>query len=564
MLLHYKVLGKLGEGGMGIVYKVLDTHLNRTLVLKVLRNDEAADAARERRFLQEARTASLLNHPNIITIHDLASTEGLSFIVMEYVPGSPLDFLIPSGGLPASDVIRYGVQIADALSAAHDAGVIHRDLKPANVMVTPSGLVKLLDFGLAKLTRGKLPGEAALTSAGSIIGTVCYMSPEQAAAQPLDARSDIFSFGTLLYEMATGRRAFNQASPVAALSALLREKPPPLPQSSSQPAALGELIARCLEKEPARRYASAAEVRAALQAIQPEAATSSPADPCEAAEAALERMTAASLQEARDCYEHAMADGPRGPIYAGMAEYYALTALLGMREPSDAAAKSVWAATKAIEMEPNSEKAHVTLGLIRANHDLRWAEGGALLEHARSPHHRILRALFYWRPLGAFDKAAAGASGDSAALAWIALEQGDLAAAQQHSARADLESWIGMWVHACTLLAHGRAREAIETCQAAQQIEPGNAMVESALAAAYAMHRQTETARRLVDRPVWRPAWFAMPFHFVLGETDRAFEAARHALHRRDPGLITMLRLPLMRPWVSDPRYRELLSALGV
>jgi hypothetical protein len=259
-----------------------------------------------------------------------------------------------------------------------------------------------------------------------------------------------------------------------------------------------------------------------------------------------------------------MADGPRGPIYAGMAEYYALTALLGMREPSDAAAKSVWAATKAIEMEPNSEKAHVTLGLIRANHDLRWAEGGALLEHARSPHHRILRALFYWRPLGAFDKAAAGASGDSAALAWIALEQGDLAAAQQHSARADLESWIGMWVHACTLLAHGRAREAIETCQAAQQIEPGNAMVESALAAAYAMHRQTETARRLVDRPVWRPAWFAMPFHFVLGETDRAFEAARHALHRRDPGLITMLRLPLMRPWVSDPRYRELLSALGV
>jgi hypothetical protein len=431
-------------------------------------------------------------------------------------------------------------------------------------MVTPSGLVKLLDFGLAKLTRREFAGEAALTSAGSIIGTVCYMSPEQAAAQQLDARSDIFSFGTLLYEMAAGRRAFNQASPVAALSALLREKPPPLPRNSSHPAALGELIARCLEKEPARRYASAAEVRAALQAIQPAAASAAPPDPCEAAEAALERMTAASLQEARDCCERAIADGPRAAIYAGMSEYYALTALLGMREPSDAAARAVWAASKAIEMDPHSEKAHVTLGLVRATHDLRWADGGSVLENARSAHHRMLRALFYWRPLGAFDKAEAGASGDFAALAWIALEQGDLAAAQQHSGRADLESWIGMWVHAWTLLAHGRAREAIETCQAAQQIEPGNAMVESALAAAYAMHRQPEMARRLVDRPVWRPAWFAMPHYIVAGETDRAFEAARHALHRRDPGLITMLRLPLMRPWMSDPRYRELLSALGL
>src|SRR3954452_15184406 len=146
-LLHYEILERLGEGGMGVVYKARDTKLSRVVVLKVLRKDELADPVRERRLFREARAASALNHPNIITIHDLISADGVSFIVMEYVPGHPLDFLIPSGGLEPLLAVQYAIQIADALDSAHSAGIIHRDLKPANVMITPSGRVKLLDFG---------------------------------------------------------------------------------------------------------------------------------------------------------------------------------------------------------------------------------------------------------------------------------------------------------------------------------------------------------------------------------------------------------------------------------
>ncbi|MBC8167974.1 MAG: protein kinase [Bryobacteraceae bacterium] len=566
-LLHYEILEKLGEGGMGVVYKARDLRLNRILVLKVLRSDQLGDPSRERRFFQEASAASALNHPNIITIHDLVSVDNISFIVMEYVQGQPLDFLIPTKGLPAPIVIRYGLQIADALEAAHAAGIIHRDLKPGNVMVTPAGWVKLLDFGLAKLTRGRRPDEAPLTSEGSIIGTVCYMSPEQAAAKPLDARSDIFSFGTLLYEMATGRRAFNQSSPISALNAVLREMPPwPAEKVRRLPKALGDLILKCLAKDPNERFGSASELKATLAAIAPDEEfwKETIGDPCSEGDNALRQMTSDSLRRARECYERAVVAGAHSGVYAGISEYYAMTALLGMREPSEAAPRSVWAATKAIEMDANSDRAHVALGLIRANYDLRWAEARPLLEHARSAHHRLRRALFFLRPLGLFEEAEADAANDSPTLAWIALEKGDLLAAERHASQADLDSWIAIWVHAWSLMARGRPRDAIETCQSAQELEPDNPMIESALATAYVMHKQADAAKRLLERPGWRPASFPVPCLLAMGQADRAFEVARTALQRRDPGLLTVLRLPMMRPYRTDPRYRELMTALGV
>ncbi|MCP5113344.1 MAG: serine/threonine protein kinase, partial [bacterium] len=205
---HYQILDKLGEGGMGIVYKARDTRLNRTVAIKVLPPSKTANPERKRRFIQEAQAASALNHPNIVTIHEIDQHEGTDFIVMEFVAGQTLGELIPRRGMRLNDVLKNAVQIADALVAAHEAGIVHRDLKPGNVMVTEKGRVKVLDFGLAKLMDTtpssefdatltvKAPDDGPHTEEGAILGTVSYMSPEQAEGRKVDARSDTFSFGS--------------------------------------------------------------------------------------------------------------------------------------------------------------------------------------------------------------------------------------------------------------------------------------------------------------------------------------------------------------------------------
>jgi len=231
---HYQILSRLGEGGMGIVYKARDTHLDRFVAIKVLPPELVADPDRKRRFVQEAKAASALNHPNIITIHDITNENGTDFIVMEYVDGKTLSQAIPRRGLKLNEVLKYGIQIADALAKAHAAGIIHRDLKPANIMVGAGGLVKVVDFGLAKLTERPPVGDdestvtvPPQTREGMIVGTASYMSPEQAAGRPVDARSDIFSFGSVLYEMVTGQRAFPGDSRTPALAAVLNQEPKP-------------------------------------------------------------------------------------------------------------------------------------------------------------------------------------------------------------------------------------------------------------------------------------------------------------------------------------------------
>jgi serine/threonine-protein kinase len=240
-----------------------------------------ADAGLRRRFIQEAQAASALNHPNIITIYDIVSEGGADFMVLEFVAGKTLLDLIPKGGMRVPQVLNYGVQMADALSAAHAAGIIHRDLKPGNVIVTEGGLVKILDFGLAKLTErdplSRVEGDAetiapdTLTVAGSILGTVSYMSPEQAQGRKVDPRSDIFSFGVLLYEMATGSRPFLGDSAISTLSSILRDEARPISEIvPGVPAQLQQVIDRCLRKEPRERWQSMREVHAELAALKQE------------------------------------------------------------------------------------------------------------------------------------------------------------------------------------------------------------------------------------------------------------------------------------------------------
>ncbi len=280
---QYQMLEKLGAGGMGEIYKALDTRLNRTVAIKVLPSAKSGDPDRRRRFLLEAQSASSLNHPSIITIHDVISEGDTEFMVMEYVQGKTLNDLIPKGGLRVPLLIKYALQMADALSTAHAAGIVHRDLKPANAMVTESGLVKILDFGLAKLTdRGPVPDTeddrtrtianvAPMTVEGSILGTVSYMSPEQAQGKKVDTRSDIFSFGAVLYEMATGVRAFEGESSLSTLSAILRDEAKPMATVAPDvPPQLETVIQRCLRKMPDDRWQSMKEVQTALSALKRE------------------------------------------------------------------------------------------------------------------------------------------------------------------------------------------------------------------------------------------------------------------------------------------------------
>ncbi len=267
-ILHYRIEEKIGEGGMGVVYRARDERLKRYVAIKTLPPELVTNPERKKRFVQEARAASALSHPNIITIHDVPSDGGNDFIVMEYLAGQTLDRKIGPKGMKVGDLLKYAVQIADALAAAHAAGIVHRDLKPGNILVSEDGRVKVLDFGLAKLTeREAKPGRessiSVLTEEGRIMGTAAYMSPEQAEGKPVDARSDIFSFGSLLYEMATGRKAFQGESSVSTLSAILNQEPGPM--NGGTPAELEKIIRRCLRKDPARRPQHIVDVKMALE-----------------------------------------------------------------------------------------------------------------------------------------------------------------------------------------------------------------------------------------------------------------------------------------------------------
>ena len=268
----YQIIGPLGHGGMGVVYAAVDTRLERRVAIKLLPPDAVADPERRRRLIQEARAVSALNHPNIAQIYDVIEVpaEGdaaASGLVFELVGGVPLDRVIAAGALPVPQAFDYAIQIAAALEAAHAAGIVHRDIKPANIVIGSDGRVKVLDFGLAKLAQ-PADGDTTMTSVGTrlgmIIGTAAYMSPEQAQGRPVDARSDVFSFGALLYEMLAGRRAFGGESEVAALTAVLTADAAPL---RGVPRELDAVVRRALQKDPDARYPDGRALHAALSAI---------------------------------------------------------------------------------------------------------------------------------------------------------------------------------------------------------------------------------------------------------------------------------------------------------
>jgi adenylate cyclase len=282
-LSRYKITGMLGEGGMGVVYRAEDSELGREVALKLLPAEMADNPKRLERFRREAKAVAAINHPNIVTIHSIESTEHTHFLTMELVEGESLDRMIPPGGMPLAKVFDIAIPLADALSSAHEQGIVHRDLKPANVMVTAEHRVKVLDFGLAKLVEDPdletgdhavtaLPTQATeLTAEGMVMGTAPYMSPEQVEGRAMDHRTDIFSLGIVLYEMATGKRPFAGDTSAALVSSILRDSPPTVTEiNEALPRHLARIIQHCLEKDPEARYQSAKDVRNELKSLRRE------------------------------------------------------------------------------------------------------------------------------------------------------------------------------------------------------------------------------------------------------------------------------------------------------
>src|SRR5438309_1796577 len=276
-LAHYRILEKIGQGAMGEVYKAEDLKLGRQVAIKFLRPGGPPDEKTRQRFLREARSASALNHPNIITIHAIEESDGLDLIVSEYIGGESLRARLDRGPLDLLQVLDLGSQVCEALAAAHSINLIHRDIKPANILIGPRGQVKVLDFGLAKIVQ-TLPSEidkeaatmvADLTDKGQIIGTVSYMSPEQTRGESLDVRSDIFSLGVVLYEAGTGRLPFSGPSMLSLLHNIATANPPaPSIIKHDLPLEFDLIIARAMAKDVERRFASAAELAEALRALR--------------------------------------------------------------------------------------------------------------------------------------------------------------------------------------------------------------------------------------------------------------------------------------------------------
>jgi serine/threonine protein kinase len=273
---HFQILEKIGQGGMGVVYKALDLDLKRSVALKILPPEYTADPKRKHRFIQEAQAASALNHRNIVTVYEIGSANGMDYIAMEFIDGTPLQRTIPSGGMEISHVLNFAIQIGEALAKAHQNGILHRDLKPGNIMVNQEGEIKIVDFGLSKL----LPSEhfeespsqdltiSQLTLPGTVLGTPHYMSPEQAEGKPVDSCSEIFSFGIVLYEMITGERPFEGPNISSVLFSIVNRPVPELSAKRSHlPAELIAIVEKALQKERRLRYQNMSEVVSDLRRL---------------------------------------------------------------------------------------------------------------------------------------------------------------------------------------------------------------------------------------------------------------------------------------------------------
>jgi tetratricopeptide (TPR) repeat protein len=622
----YEIQTILGAGGMGEVYSARDTRLHRTVAIKVLPRDTIRGDDAERRFLQEARAASALNHPNIVTLHDIDRDGDIDFLVMEYAPGLPLNRTIPSTGLPLADVLEYATQMAGALAAAHASGIVHRDIKPANVIVTPAGLVKILDFGLAKLqepvaaehdlTRLR---QAALTEPGVMLGTAAYMSPEQARGEPVDARADLFSFGAVLYEMATGRRAFPTVF----------DWTPPAPTASPP---LTRIVSKLLEPDRERRYQTAADVLADLIRLRDSLRAGSSRRRWIVAAAVFGIAVALTTglewrrrhvgagptrlsdgnrssanTEANSYYEKALLFGGAGiedngqrlrlleralaldPTFAAARAEYAfahlVTLLQGDSNDTAVFYQTEELARQALKDDPGCGRAHSVLGLtyllqgrkelvvteldeaLRANPEdvtaLTWRLeydwiNGDYAPAIQTARHLIARWPLYW-PGHLY-------------LSRLLQEQGDNAAAIKELEAAleqDPKNTASLTMLARIEIDQGQLREARQTLERVRSNNRQNFQVRLAWALLLGLMGNREEAAREMDAQTQANVAL-MPnmvigvaeFHAVMGDQQTALDWLAKAVRGGDDRVTWMQRDPLLASIRSHPNFQKLVASV--
>ena len=486
----YEILALIGAGGMGEVYRAKDLRLDRMVAVKVLGERLPASEQARARLMEEARTASALNHPHICTIHEVGEAHGQTYVVMEYVQGQPLNKVIPGEGLPVEILLRYGAQISEAVAHAHERGVIHRDLKSSNIMVTKEGRTKVLDFGLAKRLRDIDVEEAtrsqgSLTEAGSVVGTLHYLSPEALRGEPADARRDLWALGVVLYEMAAGRLPFQGQTGFELSAAILREPPAPLPPQV--PSALRGIVQRCLAKEPGERYQRAGELRAALEAIQPGL------------------LPAPAAPERKISRRHWL-----WPVAGGALLVLGVGLRLGSKwtgAPSGQRTSTGGRASANPQANESFERA-----MLFMTTQLDWLRGQQLLERALALDPRFAEARA-WYGYGFFATISSGGSNDSNLL--YRAEQEMRRALQDDPSCA--QAYTGL---AATYFTQGRTELVREQVEKALKADPGNLAATIWLSVHHWFTGDNARVRSLLEQVLRRDPLSA-PARFLLGEVLR-------------------------------------------
>jgi serine/threonine protein kinase len=618
-LAHYRIVSPLGAGGMGEVYLATDTRLNRSVAIKILPPSTTADEAAQQRMLREARMVATIDHPNVCTIYEIGTDRGRPYIAMQYIQGETLGQRMRRGSFSLAETIDIASQITAALAEAHERGIVHRDIKPGNIMISSSGIVKVLDFGLAKsfLRDQNDATEVLISTPGLIVGTTPYMSPEQLRAEPLDGRSDLFSLGVVLYEIASGKRPFDRTTAGATISAILVDDPPPL--EKSELSALEPLILRALAKRVDRRFASAAAMHDAIGAAgkrrrraaprkpspdaptqvlsaarPPSSSTRKRAAKVHAPDAEAEKLylrgRAQWSKRHPDAVRQAIAlfheaveiDPMHASAYAGLADAYLMLGFLQVIPPRDVIPKAKASALRAIELAPHLAEPHASLGYIAALFDWDWPAAQRELQEAMR-----LNPEYPWAPHW-YGLVAAPQSLDEAlqyvtraheldplspiihtAIGIVHHYRRDYPAAlrtytqilDSEAAFAPAHYYIGL-----TYEQMAKYDEAIVNFRRSTEIAARGSLFLGALGHCYGASGRPELAREVLheleenQRERYVSAYNIMLVHLGLGDTDTALQWFERALEERSGALwpaALEARLDRIR---DDARYRELVT----
>jgi serine/threonine protein kinase len=606
---HYVVESALGAGGMGEVYLATDTRLNRPVALKVLPRATAADAEAHRRMLREARLVATLDHPNVCTIYEIGGDDTHPYIVMQYIQGETLGQRMRRGRFSLAEAVDIARQIASALAEAHKRGIVHRDIKPGNIMLSASGTVKVLDFGLAKsfLRHPDDATEVLISTPGLVAGTTPYMSPEQLLGEPLDGRSDIFSFGTLLYEIATGKRPFDRRTAAGTITAILTEDPEPL--GPADLVALEPVISRALAKPVGRRFADASAMHEALTALSEgrTGAIKSSASakvrrprrkPAPKVDPAVEKLSLRgrlqwnkrhpeAVRQAIALFQEAVDLDPlHAPSYAGLADAYMMLGFLQVLPPRDVIPKAKAAAQRALELDPDRAEPHASLGYVAGFFEWDWetAERELMTAMRLDPHYA-------WAPHWYGLLLATKSLDESLTYLTRAHELDPLspivhtAIGIAHHFRRDYANALRLYrqvldAQSTFAPAHyyigmtyeqtGDYDAAVINFERSAEIAGRGWLFLSALGHCYGLRGEREKAEALLaeiaerERERYVSPYNAMLIHLGLGNIDAALERLQQALADRTASLWNTPVEPRFDRIRNDARFRELVSQYGL